>query len=229
MTTHDPHDMKRYDPATAPDQDKWLALEESKRLELVSAHHRRTHTTLPNVQLHAAVHVVVENQLAKRIDLVRDTLDRLRAEGLDRHDAIHAISSVLIEHMWGLLRKGAKTPDAHEPYFQALRALTASGWRKGTGMTRKRIPSGTTLPVTLTLRERDFIRDETFCDPDFAKCAVVDGTGIRVDLSLDDIEEIQGYVAAEANHTNNSKRRKELDRLFDKLQVFLDTYDDQRE
>ena len=85
------------------------------------------------------------------------------------------------------------------------------------------------MPVTLTLRERDFIRDETFCDPDFAKCAVVDGTGIRVDLSLDDIEEIQGYVAAEANHTNNSKRRKELDRLFDKLQVFLDTYDDQRE
>lgn len=85
------------------------------------------------------------------------------------------------------------------------------------------------MPVTLTLRERDIIRDETFCDPDFAKCAVVDGTGIRVDLSLDDIEEIQGYVAAEANHTNNSKRRKELDRLFDKLQVFLDTYDDQRE
>mgnify|MGYP001792226155 CR=1 FL=1 len=85
------------------------------------------------------------------------------------------------------------------------------------------------MPVTLTLGERDLIRDETFCDPDFAKCAVVDATGIRVDLSLDDLEEIQGYVAAEANHTHNSKRGKELDRLFGKFQVFLDTYDDQSE
>lgn len=73
------------------------------------------------------------------------------------------------------------------------------------------------------------IRDETFCNPDFAKCAVVEGTEVRVELSLDEIEEIQGYVAAEANHTKNSKRRKELDRLFGKLQVFLDTYDDQIE
>ncbi len=221
--------MMRYDPATAPDPDKWLALDEAQRLELVSAHHRRTRAKLPNVQLHAAVHVIVENQLAERIDLVRDTLERLRAEGLDRHDAIHAISSALIGHMGDLLWKSAKTPDVHEPYFQALRVLTASRWRKGTGMGRQVIPHGATLPVTLTLRERDLIRDETFCDPDFATCAVVDGTGIRVDLSLDDIEEIQGYVAAEANHTNNSTRRKELDRLFDKLQVFLDTYNDQSE
>lgn len=44
-----------------------------------------------------------------------------------------------------------------------------------------------------------------------------------------EIEDIQGHIAAEANHTTNSKRRKELDRLVDKLQVFLDTYDDQSE
>lgn len=94
-------------------------------------------------------------------------------------------------------------------------------------MKRKKVPYGTKLPVKLTIRERDLIRDETFCHPDFAKVAVVDGKRIRVDLSLDEIEEIQGYVAAEANHTENSKLRKELNRLFGKLQVFLDTYDDQ--
>lgn len=94
-------------------------------------------------------------------------------------------------------------------------------------MKRKKIPYRTKLPVKLTIRERDLIRDETFCHPDFAKVAIVDGQHIRVDLSLDDIEEIQGYVAAEANHTENSKLRKELNRLFGKLQVFLDTYDDQ--
>lgn len=96
-------------------------------------------------------------------------------------------------------------------------------------MKRKKIPYGTKLPVTLTLRERDIIRDETFCDPNFARLAIVESKGLRVDLSLDDIEEIQGYVAAEANHTKNKKLQKELDRLFDKLQVYLDTYDDQDE
>ena len=92
---------------------------------------------------------------------------------------------------------------------------------------RKKIPYGTKIPVKLTERERDLIRKETFCDPDFAKLAVADGKGIRVEMSLDDIEEIQGYVAAEANHAKNKKIQKELNQLFEKLQVFLDTYDDQ--
>ena len=94
-------------------------------------------------------------------------------------------------------------------------------------MKRKRIPYGTKLPVKLTIRERDLICDETFCDPDFAKVAACDGKGIRVDMSLDDIEEVQGYVAAKANHTKNKKLRRELDRLFDKLQVYLDSHNDQ--
>ncbi|CBE69211.1 MAG: hypothetical protein F9K13_06495 [Candidatus Methylomirabilis oxygeniifera] len=94
-------------------------------------------------------------------------------------------------------------------------------------MKRKKIPYGSKLPVKLTIRERDLIRDETFCHPDFAKVAVVDGKRVRVDLSLDEIEEIQGFVAAEANHMENTKLQKELYRLFDKLQVFLDTYNDQ--
>jgi hypothetical protein len=96
-------------------------------------------------------------------------------------------------------------------------------------MKKKKIPYGTKLPVKLTLRERDLIRDETFCDPDLVRLAVVEGKGVRVNLSLDDIEEMQGYVAAEANHTKNKKLQKELDRLFDKLQVYLDTYDEQDE
>jgi len=93
-------------------------------------------------------------------------------------------------------------------------------------MKQKKIPYGSKLPVKLTLRERELIRDETFYDSDFAKFAIVDGKGIKVDLSLDEIEEIQGYIAAEANHTENKKLEKKLDRLFNKLQVYLDTYDD---
>ena len=83
--------------------------------------------------------------------------------------------------------------------------------------------------MKLTLRQRDIIRDHTFYDPDFANLALVDGAGIRVDLSLDDIEEIQGYIAAEANHCDDRKLEKELDLLFGKFQKLLDSYDDQEE
>ena len=206
-----------------------MALEETQRIELVSAYHRRRDANLPNAHLHAAIHVIVENQLAQEVDLTKDALARLGAEGLDRHEAIHAIGSVLMGHVYNLLRGDAKPLDPNAPYFQALQRLTVNSWREEFGTARKRIPPGTKLPVTLTVWERDLIRDETFCDPDFAKCAVADGTGIRVELSLDEIEDIQGYVAAEANHTKNSKRRKELDRLVGTLQIFLDTYDDQSE
>lgn len=115
-------------------------------------------------------------------------------------------------------------------YFLKLQPKPPKNLKIGNNlMKRKKIPYGTKLPVKFTLHERDFIRDQIFLDPNFAGLAVVEGKMVRVELSLDDIEEIQGYVAAEANHTKNLKLRKELDRLFDKLQVFLDTYDDQDE
>ncbi len=42
------------------------------------------------------MHVVVENQIAMGDEIpVRDTLVRLMSEGLDRHDAVHAIATVL--------------------------------------------------------------------------------------------------------------------------------------
>jgi hypothetical protein len=219
----------RYDPETASDPDEWLALEETQRLDLVSAYHRRMRVKVPSVDLHAAVHVIVESQLAEGFDLATDALDRLRAEGLDRHEAIHAIGSVLIGHVQSLMQEGASPPDQNGPYAIALRTLTARSWIEEFGKARTAIPYGSKLPVALTLRERDLIRDETFCDAGFAKCAVVDGTGIKVELSLDEIEEIQGYVAAAANHTNNEKLRKKPDRLFAKFQEYLDAYDDQSE
>jgi len=40
------------------------------------------------------------------------------------------------------------------------------------------------------------------------------GKRLRLDLSLDEIEEIQGHVAAEANHIRDAKQRQRLDKLF---------------
>lgn len=94
-------------------------------------------------------------------------------------------------------------------------------------MKRKKIPQGTKLPVILTLKERDIIRDMTVGVPDFGKLGIVEGKNIKLMMSLDDIEDVQGYLAAEANHTENKILQKQLDRIFQKFQLLLDRYDDQ--
>jgi cell fate (sporulation/competence/biofilm development) regulator YmcA (YheA/YmcA/DUF963 family) len=63
-------------------------------------------------------------------------------------------------------------------------------------------------------------------NPDFGKLGVVQGKNVKLMMSLDDIEDVQGYVAAEANNTENRLLQKQLNKIFDKLQVFLDRYDD---
>ena len=123
----------RYDPHKTPDAKAWLALDEGERIELIAEYHRQTGVELPNAQLHAAIHTVVENQLAEGLEVAREALARLRAEGLDRHDAIHAIGSVAAEHMWMLLREKPKAPDPNALYAQALRSLTARSWMEGGG------------------------------------------------------------------------------------------------
>ena len=56
--------------------------------------------------------------------------------------------------------------------------------------------------------------------------AVVKGEKLVVKLTLDDLEEIIGYIAAEANHTDDRKLQKELDHLNEQLQTTMESYDD---
>jgi len=119
-----------YDPETAPDTAEWLDLEEDERISRVSAYHRHAKIKLPNLKIHAALHSVVENQIAGELQTVRETVARLQAEGLNRHDAIHAIGSVLVVRLQALMREGARAQFEVEAYFQDLRSLTAGGWLK---------------------------------------------------------------------------------------------------
>ena len=79
--------MQAYDPDRPPRPDAWLAIDEGKRLELADAYHRGLKLPAPHARLHAAIHVVVENQLAIGETTVVETLARLRGEGLSRHEA----------------------------------------------------------------------------------------------------------------------------------------------
>jgi hypothetical protein len=122
--------METYDPETAPDTAEWLELEEEDRIRRIASYHRGVKVKLPNLQVHAALHSVVENQIAEELQTVRETVARLQAEGLSRHDAIHAVGSVLVGRLQALLREGAQAQFEVEAYFQDLQALTAGGWLK---------------------------------------------------------------------------------------------------
>ncbi len=122
--------MRNYDPHQAPDPDQWLDLDESLRLVIVEAYHRSNDANLPNITLHASFHAIVENQLAEGLTEVQDALDRLLDEGLDRHEAVHAIGSVLAEHVHGILQDSPPDGEPNRVYFQGLEKLTAKQWRK---------------------------------------------------------------------------------------------------
>jgi hypothetical protein len=123
--------MKNYDPLKPPDPEEWQSMDEQERLQLVESFHRRARIRLPNEKMHAVFHVIVENQIALDDEIpVKRTVQRLMSEGLDRHDALHAVGSVLIGHLTDLLGRpeveiGA---DSSRPYYTALDELTAKGW-----------------------------------------------------------------------------------------------------
>lgn len=121
--------MESYDPHQAPDPQEWTALDEAERLLLAEEYHRRKRIRLPNPRVHACMHVIVENQIAMGDELnVARTLCRLMSEGLDRHDALHAIGTVMTYHMFDMSK--SKVPFNNEKYTADLDNLTPESWRR---------------------------------------------------------------------------------------------------
>ena len=123
--------MTPYDPDHTPDPAAWLALDESERIGRIAAYHAAAGITPPNAQLHAAMHAVVENQIAEEMATVRETVARLCAEGL-----IPARGAAR-----GRVGPGRAPDGAHGPpgeragrrsttTVRKLHSLTADGWRE---------------------------------------------------------------------------------------------------
>ena len=123
--------MDSYDADHEPDPNAWLGLDEDRKIDLVVKYHRRHRPRTPRVRLHATFHTIVENQVASNEWVVVETLKRLRNEGLSRHDAVHAIASVLAAQVYEVLKhqqpETGKYPN--EAYAAELRQLTAARWR----------------------------------------------------------------------------------------------------
>ena len=119
----------RYDPPKAPEPEEWLAIDEGERIHLAQSYHRHARVRLANEKVHAVFHVVVENQIALGDETpVQRTIQRLMAEGLDRHEAIHAVASVLAEFMHDLVNNPGSRTASNQAYVVALLRLTAEGW-----------------------------------------------------------------------------------------------------
>lgn len=119
--------LAKYDPDQAPDAARWLAARELDLVDLVERYHDDARIRTPNPRAHYSIHVMVENQaaLAHRTP-VAEAIARLMGEGLSRHDALHAVGSVLLTHM--NRATATKVPVSREAYFADVRALTAERW-----------------------------------------------------------------------------------------------------
>lgn len=122
--------MNTYDPDTPPIPEEWLALDEQVRTLLVQQYHRDNRIPVPKRArvVHAVLHAAVENQLALGDPPVVEALDRLRKEGLSRHEAINAISSVLVRTLNGAMDGDVTDESATEDYYAGVARLTKQSW-----------------------------------------------------------------------------------------------------
>ena len=95
---------------------------------------------------------------------------------------------------------------------------------------RKQIKPGTPIPFPLTKAERDLIVERTFVDPEVEerlRHAARSGPELVVNLTLDDVDDLAGHVAAEANHCRERRVRGLLEGVYDRLAKLEAEYTDE--
>ncbi len=120
--------MDNYDPSKNINPDDWLAMDESERQQLIEEYVLTEEDEIDDsiFSIHASAHCIVENQLAlKEIETV-DAFERLRGEGVERHDTIHALAAVLMENINEAMANGDE--DLTLRYKSKLKKLTAERW-----------------------------------------------------------------------------------------------------
>ena len=125
--------MKYYNPDEPLNVNEWLVLDDEERKILVSKYHERIKEEFPDsgaFSMHSLIHVIVENQIATNVDFVPETVTRLVIQGLPRHEAIHAISAIIMEDIYGML-KGTTKEFSPKKYRRKLEKISAKRWRKG--------------------------------------------------------------------------------------------------
>lgn len=94
---------------------------------------------------------------------------------------------------------------------------------------RRKIGEGEKVAIGFKARERQLVLDHTLAGPDLTtalrRAQLVEGKHV-VRYTLGDLDELLGFVAAEANHSTDKKLRKELDAFYARLRREMESYDD---
>jgi hypothetical protein len=124
--------MYEYNPSEQPDAKVWLKSTEADRIVAVERFHKAAKIKLPNTRGHAAFHVIVENQIAEGYEPTVRAIVRLTADGLDRHEAVHAVGSVISEFVFNVTKSpGNQSPEETKAIISAgIERITAKAWRE---------------------------------------------------------------------------------------------------
>jgi hypothetical protein len=97
------------------------------------------------------------------------------------------------------------------------------------GQERKRIRPDEKVPLDLNDRERELILQHTFADDGLTRRLRIvprAGESAAYRFTLGELDDLAGYVAAEANHAKDNKLKKRLAALFNRIQTVLESYTD---
>jgi hypothetical protein len=87
--------------------------------------------------------------------------------------------------------------------------------------------NGQKIIVTLTLKERDLILNCIFLENyliEMLKIALIKNNQIIIPFTVDELEDLLGYIAAEANHSDDINLVNRLEKLYDKLDELVLLY-----
>jgi hypothetical protein len=94
-------------------------------------------------------------------------------------------------------------------------------------MRRQRIPHDQRLGLKLSRADRDLLLDICIMDPDLED-RIRDAPARKrtVMFTLDELDALAGWVAAEANHTSDRRREDHLDEIYRRIVEIEEMYTD---
>jgi hypothetical protein len=81
----------------------------------------------------------------------------------------------------------------------------------------------TMILVEITQSDCHLISEHTFADPEYVdrfEPSQEDAEKLTAHFTAEELDDLLGYIAAEANHTKSKKVKKTLDALYEKLLKF---------
>jgi hypothetical protein len=99
----------------------------------------------------------------------------------------------------------------------------------GGELRRKRIAYDEKVDVVLTEKDRSLILEETFVETSTVRLlnlAIARGSNLVVRMTMGDLDDLLGYVAAAANHAKTRRLQDQLEDIYLRLKGIEDQYEE---